>query len=239
MRTNSLLLGVLLLATWAGAEEPTRDSLLAAWEEVQRSDPATLLFERLEPGLYRFETEFFPFDGEVRVLNTVVDDRLADTMDGFVTGMVEARLEGVDDDFETDYAYSIALWRASNTLYFDNQAGRWLTSDEFQERMTERYGGLGRWSWLPNGLFIGFLILVVIVLWWLSSRAGRQMKRATALQDRAMAEQQRAIELTEEALDISRDSNRVLREILATLRGSGGDPGDETHPRRPGDPPSS
>jgi hypothetical protein len=214
---------MVLVAVGASPEatEPSRDSLLAAWEALQRDDPQTLQFERIEDGRYRYATERFPFDGTVRVLNLVIDDRMLEYGTGGVMGVVEADLEKVSDEFRRQYAYSIGLWHGANTLYFDAETGAWLSANDWQSSMVEQYSDVG---WLARysdlGWFLLLAIMVLLVL-WLSRRAARQLKIATAAQDKALAEQERAIRLTEEAIEISRDSNRVLKEIRDQLKDSG------------------
>lgn len=211
---------VIVVAVGANAQDvgPTRDSLLAAWETAQREDPQTMHFEKIEAGRYAFATERFPFDGVVRVLNLVIDESTVEYPPSMVMGVVEADLEGVDDEFRRQHAYSIGLWQAANTLYFDADNGRWLTSAQWQRSMVDRYASPGWIARLAGSFWVIFLVIFVIVLWWITRRAGRQFKTATAAQDKALAEQERAIRLTEEALQISRDSNRLLSEILDAIK---------------------
>lgn len=216
--TALLTLTLLAVGATGAAEEPTRESLLTAWEQVQRDDPNTVVFEKVEPDRYRFETRLFPFDGVVSVLNTVIDDRQAHLPGGFVLGMVEAKLEELPDEFLVNHSYSISLWQSTNTLYFDIEEDRWITVSEWQEHLSRSYPDLGWLSWLSNGLWIVLLAVLVAVLWWVARKANRQMKQAMAAQDKALADQERVIRLSEEALQISRDSNSVLREILDVLR---------------------
>jgi hypothetical protein len=205
-------------SVFSQAEGPSRESLLVAWEANLRGDPQTLVFERLEDDLYRWSTERFPFDGVVRVLNLVVDDRTFEYAASGVVGVVEADLEGVSDEFRRQYAYSIGLWQGANTLYFDADSGEWQSASDWQNSMVEHYSG-GGWLALFSGwAWVIFLAAMVVVVFWLSRRASRQMKKAMAAQDKALAEQERAIRLTEDAIEISRDSNRVLKEIRDLLK---------------------
>jgi len=224
LRTLVLLAAIVAIAPPPAAAEPTRDSLLAAWEESQAADPQTLVFEKIEDGRYRFQTERFPFDGVLRVINVVIDDRHADFAQGTVMGMVEVKLEEAPDEFQRDHAYSIGIWQSGNTLYFDQETESWMDASEWQQQIMEQvsYGGL--WGWCSQNLFwLVFLLLLVAMLWWVSRKANRQMNRATALQDKAMAEQERAIRLSEEALEISRDSNRILSEVLNVIKSDSDD----------------
>jgi len=219
--TYVVLVGALLVLStpaFSQVEEPTRQSLLAAWEAGLRGDPQTLVFEKLEDGRYRWSTERFPFDGVVRVLNLVVDDRTFEYAASGVVGVVEADLEGVSDEFRRQYAYSIGLWHTANTLYFDTDTGEWQTAAEWQSSMVERYSDGGWLAQVSGWSWVLFLSVMVLIVFWLSRRASRQMKTAMAAQDKALAEQERAIRLTEDAVEISRDSNRVLKEIRDLLK---------------------
>ena len=139
--TSVLLVGALLILSshvFSRTTEPTRESLLAAWETNLRDDPQTLVFEKLENRRYRWSTERFPFDGVVTVLNLVIDDRTLEYAASGVVGVVEADLEGVSDEFRRQYAYSIGLWHGANTLYYDTDAGEWQSASEWQ---SSRPGG--------------------------------------------------------------------------------------------------
>jgi hypothetical protein len=219
-----LLVCVLMLAAGgatAQVAEPNRDSLLAAWEALQRDDPQTLQFEKIEDGRYRYQTERFPFDGTVRVLNLVIDDRMLDYGAGGVMGVVEVDLEEVSDEFRRQYAYSIGLWHGANTLYFDGETGEWVTANDWQSSMVDQYSDVSWYARYSDYLWLLLLAIMVLLVLWLSRRAARQLKIATAAQDKALAEQERAIRLTEEAIEISRDSNRVLKEIRDLLKDGG------------------
>jgi hypothetical protein len=220
-RTKALLVGMMVLVVVGAsleATEPSRESLLAAWEALQRDDPQTLQFEKIEGGRYRYATERFPFDGTVRVLNLVIDDRMLDYGTGGVMGVVEVDLEEVSDEFRRQYGYSIGLWLGANTLYFDNETGEWVSASDWQSSMVEQYSDVGSYARYWDYLWLLLLAVMVLLVLWLSRRAARQLKIATAAQDKALAEQERAIRLTEEAIEISRDSNRVLKEIRDQLK---------------------
>jgi hypothetical protein len=198
--------------------EPTRDSLLAAWEASQRDDPQTLVFEALGDGRYRYATEMFPFDGTIRVLNLVIDDRGLDYGAGGVMGVVEVDLEDVSDEYRRQYAYSIGLWHSANTLYFNEATGSWLSAADWQSSMVDQYTNGG---WFPSVSDSAWLVLLAVMLGlvaWLARRAHRQIESAAAAQRKILDEQERVIRLSEQAVEISRDSNSVLKEIRDALK---------------------
>jgi hypothetical protein len=210
-----------------------KDSLLAAWENAQRSDRNTVVFERLEEGLYRFQTERFPFDGEIRVNSVYIDDTAASYEEGAVFGVVEVELLGADDDFFSRYGQSYGFWMSGNTLYLDEKTGEWLTSREWSERRMKGFSsGTGVLSWFSKYSFLFFLLILVFFLYFATRGPRKQMKSAMAAQEKALSEQERAIKLTERAVGLTEDSNRVLHEILKVLKEGQVNPGDRNGPPR-------
>lgn len=65
---------VIALAQAVAQAQPSQQSLVEAWEKVQRGDPETLAFEKIGERRYRFRTSRFPFDGELKILKATVDD---------------------------------------------------------------------------------------------------------------------------------------------------------------------
>lgn len=214
-------IAVIVLVTVAAgvlAAGPDRGSLLAAWEESVRTDPQTTRFERLDDGRYAFATERFPFEGQLEVIEVVVDDRSLEGPMGTAVGQVVVELEGVDEGFRQRHATSIGLWQSGSSLVWDADEARWIGGDEWSRRVQDRFG----WSWagwLSGAFWIVVLVILVVVLGFLSRRATRQMKRAMEAQDQALSDQRRALDMNLEALELTRESNRLLAAILAELRG--------------------
>src|SRR5215204_7611719 len=75
-RATMLTLVALLALTLAGADaraqQPTQASLIRAWEQVQKDDPEAVTFEKVGERNYKFKTNRFPFDGELKVLKATV-----------------------------------------------------------------------------------------------------------------------------------------------------------------------
>lgn len=200
----------------AAAQAPDRDGLLAAWEANVRDDAATVRFEPLGDGRYRYATERFPFDGTLEVTEVVIDDRGADGPFGVVTGHVVAELEGVDDDFRRRHATSLGLWESGNTLMWDAGGDGWIPAALWSARLQQRYGGW--WTgWLPNLLWLAVPAAIILTLWWFSRRANRQMQEAMAQQQHALEQQDRAMRMHEEGLELTREANRLLTRIVEAL----------------------
>ena len=160
---------------------PTEASLIEAWESVQRSDPQTEIFEKIGDRRYRFKTHRFVFDGELKVLNAVIDTRTAEASGGFIHGVIEYDLVGFPEDTAKKYHISYELWQENNDLYFDPQKGAWINAGEFRSRVIERSGlreGLGQptgnKSWASALLTFSPIIVFVLAWMWLARRHDRK-----------------------------------------------------------------
>src|SRR3712207_3704347 len=109
---------------------PTEASLVRAWEDVQKDDPETVTFEKVGERRYRFKTDRFPFDGELRVLKATVDESegaYADDDEGGLpvsaAGVVEYELVGLSDDVRKKYEHSFSIWERNNKLFFGRERG--------------------------------------------------------------------------------------------------------------------
>ncbi|MCA9729253.1 MAG: hypothetical protein KC729_16315, partial [Candidatus Eisenbacteria bacterium] len=198
-----------------------RASLLAAWEELQRADPQVQVFEKLEPGLYQFQTDRFPYDGMLRVLNTSVDDRRSG---GYVMGVVEVELVDAPDDFFVKYGQSYSMWQGNNYAYYDPKTDVWKSSAEFTQDYAEDYSC----PWYASGkLWYGVLGFLVILVLLLARKANTHIREAMTAQKKVMADHEKAVQRTETAIAISERSlhiaeqqTKLLGEILEELRRS-------------------
>jgi len=199
---------------------PGKDSLVLAWEQLQREDPLTLSFEKIGEGRYAFHTERFPFDGELLLLNASVDGQ-AGGFPGLTVGVVEVELAGVDESFYRKHGMVYGRWTARNQLFWDEASHRWMSADECEfDFARPGHGGiLG--SILPlfsNFFWLFFLLLTAVFFWWISRHAKRQMNKAMEAQDKALSEQERAFLLTERALALHEETNSLLKEIRDRLQ---------------------
>lgn len=193
----TLVAAVMLLALAHAAAQsqqarPSQESLVAAWERVQREDPETAAFEKIAERRYRFKTNRFPFDGELRVLKATVDDSLGDYDYGYVRGVIEYDLVGLSEEVVKKYGHSYESWRESNTLYLDRDSGSWLSaagqrarmaakvkeatrSREEAEAKQERADQATTWLriaslWLPVGA------LIIICVWFIKKSGVRRQR---------------------------------------------------------------
>ncbi|MDH3284536.1 MAG: hypothetical protein OEQ13_07320 [Acidobacteriota bacterium] len=218
IRAVTVVLAVMSAGHLAWTQDESTKTLLEAWERAQRDDPATIALEPIETRLYRFHTNRFPYDGRLRVLNLSVDDTGYGPGMPYKLGFVEVELVDASEDFPVKFAQSYSLWQARNTLYFDEEAGEWLSSHEWQNRMIEQVEPVWPALLLSNWVWIALLAIFIVVVWKITRRATRQFDSAMHAQDKALTGQDHAIKLTEHAVKIHEDSNRLLGEILAELR---------------------
>ena len=223
-----IMLGILpslLAAAPAGkdAAGPDEASLLAAWETAVRSDANTEILEKTAERTYHFKTRLFPFDGELKVLNALIQDYGGEeeALPGYAFGSVEVELVGFGQEQMARYARSFSYWYQMNTLYFDQKAGRWLTGQEYRAALSRRYSASGcsaAAGWLARNYFLVIMQLLALFLWWVARKSGRQMKTAMSRQDEAMDISRRSIALAEKAAQQNEESIKLLREILEELK---------------------
>jgi len=192
---------------------PTKESLITAWENQQKTDPNTLAFEEISPNIYRFKTERFPFDGELRILNITVDEQMSGFEGGFTMGIVEIELVDLPEDFLKKYAYSYSNWSQSNILYYDQENEKWLSAKEYYTKAQEN---------LPSGVFIDpfnyipllFLFFLIIILIFVYNIQKRNRKYLDFVRELS----QKETDLAEKAYKLSKNSNKLLNNILKELK---------------------
>ncbi|HEX7315345.1 MAG TPA: hypothetical protein VF297_15590 [Pyrinomonadaceae bacterium] len=204
------------------AQQPTQTSLVKAWEEVQKDDPETVTFEKVGERTYRFKTNRFPFDGELKVLKaTVNQSEYAE--DGTATGVIEYDLVGLSDEVEKKYEHSLENWEATNSLYFDGESKSWLSSEQYSARMSAKSKEIvrtqqqrqqdkeqtGLWLWLAStwGPLFG-----LAGFWaWLMKKSG--LKNQRQYMNMATLHMQRS----EEQMELNREHMKRAEELLARI----------------------
>jgi len=233
-----LILVALSHAAALGAQ-PTQAALVKAWEGVQRDDPETVLFEKTGEGSYKFKTNRFPFDGELKLLKATVsdfsygddDEEGYDVPAGYVMGVIEYDLVGLSDDVVKKYGHSYSGWRMNNTLYFDKQAGEWLSLEKYRAKMAadvkknaDAYAlkDKGRkdaslWLGLAS-LWLPVLAVVVFYVWFMKKTG---LRRQREYMNMGVAHMQRSEELLEriaEAIEKQRGAGAYARDDDAGQR---------------------
>lgn len=199
----------------SAASAPTEESLVAAWEELQRADPKVQLLEPVGEREYRFETTHFPYEGRLVLTEVVVDD-MATGLGLEATGFIQAKLPDAADDLLMDHSYAYSLWQRHNTLYWNAEDSRWLGWDEQQALWEESAESMGWWTYI-DWFWIAFLVVIVVVLSFTTRKANRRLEESMAMQEEAMAGQRKAMEMMERGIAASEESNVLLREIRDLL----------------------
>jgi hypothetical protein len=217
-----LLAGSILAAAGEAAARPDEDSLIAAWEAALQSEDSTEILQKTADRSYRFKTRLFPFDGELKVLNVLIDDFAdGEYLAGFASGSVEVELVGFSPEQMTRYARSYGYWYQLHTLFFDFKEGRWLTAKEYRVMAMARQPLPAQGSfmaWLARNYFLVLMAVLALFLWWISKKSGRQVKSALSQQNEAMELTRRSFALSEKALQLNEEANALLREILQELK---------------------
>ena len=227
-----VLLGLCL--TDAAHAGPDKESLLEAWEEYVRGLPGTVALEAKDDGAYRLQDADLPYDGELRVVSALV--RSAENA-GFDTGfshmgIVEFALADLPSERLASQGYY--YWLADRqTLHYSPSQQRWIGGQEYQESLTDLYGGEGAFTGLSFMLNYGIWILLIALLLFAFLALGRQAKKARSLMDeswninqqakrnldRSERMQDEVLTIAREARDLQRENNELLRKMLAVLKG--------------------
>lgn len=235
MRTaiNIVVLLITMLFAQAASAEPTRESLLAAWEAHIGSLPGTTNFEKTGDDTYRYTDTDLPYDGELRVLGALVR---SSESPGFETeythlGMVEFELTDLPEERLASQVYY--FWLADRqTLHYHSGMQQWLDTTAYRDSFTDLYAdtpSVGALSFMVN---YGIWILLVLVLVFAFITVGRQTRKAQALMDdsaslnergrenldRAEKMQDEVLAIARETRDLQAENNKLLRKMLESLQ---------------------
>jgi len=187
--------------------QPTKESLIEAWEVLIKSDPDTIVFEKLEENLYKYKTDILPFDGQLKILNTIIEKRetVYDDDNNVVWGAIETELVNLPEDFIAKHPYSYPKWQRNNTLYFDNDSERWLTQKEFfaQKKDELQRSPLRRnpLRFLYGNITVIVLVFVTLLLIIFTNRIQKKTERNI-----------------KKSFILADETNRLLTEILAEIK---------------------
>jgi hypothetical protein len=193
---------------------PTEESLIEAWENIQKKDPKTIIFEKISTGHYRFKTERFPFDGELEVLNITIDERMGDYDYGYIMGVVEVELLDLPEDFLEKYSYSYSAWLQRNILYYDKESEQWLSDKEYYGKMKQKIPSgslIDVLSYAPYILFFFFIFVMLIIIFTVQRKNKKYLDFAQELN-------KRQIDLAEESHKLAKKNHKLLSEILKELK---------------------
>jgi hypothetical protein len=202
--------------------QPSEKGLIKAWESLQKNDPKTVVFEKINEGSYSFKTEYFPFDGELKVFEVFLDDRGSDVT-GKIIGRIGVELVGLDKEIISKYNYGYSIWSNNNYLYYDIKTGKWISSSDYIKKATSdamKY----RSSSLSNVLDYATVILLVIVFfllfsYWVNMRKyNNYLKEHKESVKTSLTLIEKSLKLGEEGQILSKENNQLLKEILEELK---------------------
>lgn len=197
---------------------PTRESLVAYWEDKTLNDPDVKQFEKTgEKGVYKFESGFFPYKGRLRLLNAAVTKSSDGYLSDFYTGIIEVELADAPEDFFRKYSTSYTTWASQNYFYYDTKKAVWFPASEWSTHVADTASGascpLNKRMW-----DIALLLGAVVVLLGLVVFAKKQNDRVWKANDKAREDYKRAIKVAEENLKHQEEHTKLLREIASSLR---------------------
>jgi hypothetical protein len=205
--------------------QKSQEGLLAAWEQVQKTDPSTIKFEKVKDHEYHFATRRFPFDGDLLVRNVLVEDFSAVNQYRISMGTVEVELQGVTDSFYRTYARSYTQWNASNTLYWDRKAQRWLASERYFQQIRDRIPNQAVWPVLMSLGWLGPLVLILAVLLLSLLRYNNKIKvinqrseRTLQISERNGQIAERNAQIFEQSLKLQEENAKVFQEMVVELK---------------------
>lgn len=206
-----------LISSLVGAQ-PTEKALIEKWEMIQREDTKTVVFQKVDEGLYKFKTERFPYDGQLKVLNIIIDDRMSNFEYGYIIGIIEVELLDLPEDFIKKYSQSYSIWAQNNTLYYDAETNRWLSNREHFAKTTAKAKEFPFWRGSLWNFFDPALIILVIFLIILLFVSRRMQKENRKYMDSVIDSTRKSLELNQKALALSEKSSKILEGILEVLK---------------------
>jgi len=221
---NRIILAGFALICLLGLPAPVcsqknESTLIATWEQEQKSDPATITFEKLADRKYHFATKRFPFDGELLVRNVSLQDFGGENEYGTSSGTVEVELQGVAEDFHRTFAMSYGQWTVGNTFYWDAKGQRWLTPEQNAKYFRDAIPrSRPLWSFLFVQGWLALLLVLVVVLFLSLFRYNRRMKEITERSNRSLAIGERAVQLSERNVQLQEEHAKLLQEIRDLLK---------------------
>lgn len=199
--------------------QPTDDSLIQAWEKQQKTDPKTIVFEKLKDRHYKFKTSYFPYEGELSIKNLVYGDLGGDADSEYSLGAVQVELSGFDKNLVKQYGYIYSMWESTNTLYFDKKNSKWLSNKEYAISISKRAASRQKHSWWASNLS-NFALIIILACGLLVTYKKNKSYMNTALkkQEEGNEKYDIAVQQSEKALQLSEETNQLLKEILVVLK---------------------
>lgn len=186
---------------------------------MQKSDPNTVTFEKIADRRYKFKTNLFPFDGELRINDATIENIEMGPYNDFIMGPLDVELVDLPKDVPQKYTRKYSMWARNNTLYYDKKAGKWLSPQEFQSVITKSTREMSRPSGLfSNYVFVAVLLFALAYVIYFMQKNRQAVKTSLQRQSDAIARVEKSIELSEKGMQLSEETNKILKEILEVLK---------------------
>lgn len=228
------LLCLAMASSVCAAEKPSEESLIKAWEQVQKSNPAIVTFEKIADRQYKFKTTLFPFDGELKINDATIDaSMMAGPYTNFTMAVLDVELVGLPKEIiQKNRKY--AIWARSNMLYYDKKADKWLTFEEFQAEITKINNAPSSSGLFSNYILLAALILALVYVLNFLRKNRQAVKTSLDRQAESIAKvnesiemskkgyqlSEKSIQLSEKSIQLTEETNKLLNEILAALKKS-------------------
>lgn len=199
---------------------PTEESLIAAWEEIQKNDPNNIKFEKIKNKEYKISNNKIPFEGILKINSADIDDGMMGNNE-YLMGVIEAELVGLSNEFIEKNSRRYYGWARNNNLYYDKNAKKWITMQEFQKALTEKQDKMfGIFSFVSNYLFIFLLIIIIIYTVYFTRKQKKAIDKSMEWQTSAMTQMNKSLELGEKSVELNQETNEILKDILDELKKS-------------------
>jgi uncharacterized membrane protein len=199
---------------------PTEESLIAAWEEIQKNHPNNSKFEKIKDKEYKIKNNKIPFEGILKINSADIEDVMMGNND-YLMGVVEAELVGLSSDFIEKNSRRYYIWARNNNLYYDRNAKKWINMQEFQKALTEKQDKMfGFFSFVSNYFLIIVLVIFIIFIVYFSRKQKKVINTSMEQQAQAMAQVKKSLEMGEKSLELNQETNEILKGILDELKKS-------------------
>lgn len=199
----------------------SEQALLKAWEDNQRTQPTTKLFQKTkDKNIYLFETTLFPYKGKVVVHNVLINNDIAFYGDyeareaSDKIGVIEAELIDAPERFRETLFRSISVWQNQNTMYYFNDTEQWITAAKWKETIKPAQNknecnynssNTKKDKKFTEHFTTLFSLLILISFFILLMRStAKQQKKIDLSLDRQI-----------KALELQKEQNELLKQILA------------------------
>ncbi len=214
----TLLLCLFSVSLVGAAEKPSEESLIKAWEQIQKSNPDTVMFDKIKDRHYKFKITLIPFDGELKINDATIDAAMMmGPYNNYIMAVLDVELVGLPKEtIMKNRKY--AIWARSNTLYYDKKAGKWLSLEEFQNEIAKINNESSSSNLFSNYVLLAFLILALAYVLNFLRKNRQAVKTSLERQADSIALVDKSIALSEKGIQLSEETNKLLRDILAELK---------------------